>query len=258
VRAVGRSIPRPDLPDKLCGKALYLDDHPFPGCLHGVTVRSEVAYGRLRRVVFEAGFPWEEFAVVVAKDIPGQNRIQAVEADQPALAEGWILHPFQPVALLAHPRREAAYEALRRVRVECEPLDPVLTIEDSLALKAVLRPPDNVFKSVSVDKGDIVAGFAAAHAVVEGEYRVPHQEQAYLEPNAAAAWFEADGTLRVLGSLQCPFYVHKALARLFGLPPGKVRVAQAATGGAFGGKEDYPSILAAHAALLAWKSGKAV
>src|SRR5271157_5899061 len=62
----------------------------------------------------------------------------------------------------------------------------------------------------------------------------------------------------VWGSLQCPYYVHRALVPLFGLPAEKIRVVQAETGGGFGGKEEYPSMIAGHAALLAWKSGRAV
>src|SRR5437660_11326018 len=62
----------------------------------------------------------------------------------------------------------------------------------------------------------------------------------------------------VWGSMQCPYYVHKALMALFGLPADKVRVIQSETGGGFGGKEEYPSMIARHAALLAWKSGKPV
>ncbi len=62
----------------------------------------------------------------------------------------------------------------------------------------------------------------------------------------------------VWGSMQCPYYVHKALVKLFGLPEEKIRVIQTETGGGFGGKEEYPSLIAGHAALLAWKSGKPV
>ena len=61
----------------------------------------------------------------------------------------------------------------------------------------------------------------------------------------------------VWGSLQCPYYVHKALVKLFGLPPNRIRVVQTETGGGFGGKEEYPSMLAAHAALLALEIGQA-
>src|SRR5439155_18582412 len=82
--------------------------------------------------------------------------------------------------------------------------------------------------------------------------------QLYIENNGMIAERTADGGLAVRGSLQCPYYVHKALMRVFGLPADRVRVVQTVTGGGFGGKEEYPSMIGAHAALLAWKSGRPV
>ncbi len=94
--------------------------------------------------------------------------------------------------------------------------------------------------------------------VVEGEYRTGHQEQLYIEPNGVIAVPGADGAITVYGSMQCPYYVHRALRILLGLPDDKVRVVQTETGGGFGGKEEYPSMIAGHAALLARKSGRPV
>ncbi|MBI5242208.1 MAG: xanthine dehydrogenase family protein [Elusimicrobia bacterium] len=256
--AVGTNAIRLEGAEKLCGRTKFIDDYTFEDCLYGVTLRAAIPYGRVKRISLDPNFPWDECTVVTAKDIPGKNFIAAIENDQPALVEENVLHPMQALLLVAHPSRQKAYEALGRIEVEYEELEPVLTIEDSLALKAVLREPDNVFKDVRIDKGDITSGFAAADVVVEGEYRLPHQEQAYIEPNGMAAWLEKDGALIAAGSMQCPYYVHKALLHVLGLPAEKVRVIQAATGGAFGGKEDYPSMLAAHAALLAWKSKRPV
>ncbi len=99
---------------------------------------------------------------------------------------------------------------------------------------------------------------AGADFIVEGEYRTGAQEQLYIENNGMVAIATPEEGVTVWGSLQCPYYVHKALVPLFGLPEDKVRVIQAATGGGFGGKEEYPSMIAGHAALLAWKSGKPV
>ena len=93
--------------------------------------------------------------------------------------------------------------------------------------------------------------------VVEGEYRVGLQEQLYIEPNGVIAVPE-NGGITVYGSLQCPYYVHRALRVLLGLPDDKVRVVQTETGGGFGGKEEYPSMIAGHAAILAWKSRRPV
>ena len=101
------------------------------------------------------------------------------------------------------------------------------------------------------------AAFDDADFVVEGEYRTGAQEQLYIETNGMIAEATAE-YVTVWGSLQCPFYVHRALKTIFGLQDDRVRVVQTETGGAFGGKEEFPSVLAGHAALLAMKAGRPV
>ena len=155
---------------------------------------------------------------------------------------------LEPILLVAHPVRAKAYAALAHVRVDYEEEAPLLDPELS----------KTVFKTFHIERGTVEAALAAADVVVEAEYHLPHQEQAYIETNGAAAWFEADGTLVTLGSLQCPHYVVKALKAVFGLPEEKVRVIQAVTGGGFGGKEEYPNVICAHAGLLARKAGRPV
>ena len=93
---------------------------------------------------------------------------------------------------------------------------------------------------------------------MDGEYRTGHQEQLYIETNGVIAVPGADGEITVYGSMQCPYYVHRALKVVLDLPDKKVRVVQTETGGGFGGKEEYPSMIACHAALLARKSGRPV
>ncbi len=245
---VGTSARRKEGPEKLAGHARYVDDYRIPGCLHGVTLRSSVARARIRRLVQDPGFAWDEFVVATAADIPGQNVVALIELDQPLLADGEVRHALEPIALIAHADRARAYEALDHIRVEYEPLPPVLAPEAS----------EQVFKSFLIERGDVAAGLAEADLVVEGEYLLPHQEHAYIENNGAACWFEGDGTLVVLASMQCPYYVHKAMKPLFDLPGHKIRVIQAVTGGGFGGKEEYPNLIAGHAALLARKAGRPV
>ncbi|HXB54180.1 MAG TPA: xanthine dehydrogenase family protein molybdopterin-binding subunit [Vicinamibacteria bacterium] len=255
---VGVNALRREGPEKLCGRARYIDDHNFPGCLHGVTLRSSIPHGRIQHISFDPRFPWEECVIATARDVPGGNHVALIEEDQPLLAEGRVRHVMEPILLVAHRFRPRAYEALRHIHVEYEELPPVLTVGDALRAETVLHPPDNVFKSFLIEKGDVTAGLAGADLVVAGEYRVPHQEQAYIENNGMAAYVEEDGTVVVLGSLQCPYYVHKALKHIFDLPDDKVRVVQTTTGGGFGGKEEYPSMIAGHAALLALKARRPV
>jgi CO/xanthine dehydrogenase Mo-binding subunit len=246
--SVGRKVPRKEGPEKLCGLAKYIDDLPLPGCLHGVTLRSTVPHAKIKSLKLDPSFGWDGYVVATAADIPGENIVTLIEKDQPLLARDTVLHPMEPIALVAHAERDKAYAALSHIRVEYEPLEPVFDLEKS----------EKAFKSFLIEKGELEQGFASADFVVEGTYRVPHQEQAYIENNGVAAWFEPDGTLVVNGSLQCPYYVHKALKPIFGLDDAKVRVIQATTGGGFGGKEEYPNMIAGHAALLALKAKRPV
>jgi CO/xanthine dehydrogenase Mo-binding subunit len=254
----GHAVPRKEGRDKVTGRAQYVDDLAYPDMLHGVTVRSSIAHGRILGIGFGEEIPWSEFTIVTAADIPGKNEIAAIEHDQPCLAAEIIKHPEEPIVLLAHPDRYLLEEARRAVFIDVEPLPAVFSVEDSLARRAILFGNDNVFKSYHLERGDVDAAMAKADIIVEGEYRTGAQEQLYIENQGMIAVANAADGVTVEGSLQCPYYVHKALMQLFNLPADKIRVIQAETGGGFGGKEEYPSMIAGHAALLAWKSGKRV
>ncbi|MGC2332232.1 MAG: xanthine dehydrogenase family protein molybdopterin-binding subunit [Candidatus Acidiferrales bacterium] len=257
-RLIGKPVQRKEGREKVTGSARYVDDLTFPDMLHGVTVRSTVARGRILGIRFGDGIPWNEFTIVTAKDIPDKNCVALIIEDQPCLADGVVNHPEEAVVLLAHPDKYLLEEARRAVRIEIEPVPAIFTIEDSLAKKEIIWGEDNIFKSFLVEKGDADAAMAAADIIVEGEYETGAQEQLYIEPQGMIAQASATEGVTVWGSLQCPYYVHKALKGIFCLPAERVRVVQTETGGGFGGKEEYPSMLAAHAALLALKSGKTV
>jgi len=257
-RLIGTAVPRTEAASKVTGAAEYVDDLSVPGMLHGVTVRSSIPRGRIRSVIFEGSLPWKEIVVVRHSDIPGRNVVSLIVDDQPCLAEGVVNHSQEPILLLAHESKELLEKARRSITIEYEPITPVLDVEDALRAATIIWGKDNVFKQYLVEKGDIDSVWKDAAFIVEGEYSTGAQEQLYIEPNGMLASFDSHGQLTVRGSMQCPFYVQKALTGLFALPPDKVRVIQQETGGAFGGKEEYPSILAGHAALLAWKSGHPV
>jgi CO/xanthine dehydrogenase Mo-binding subunit len=243
VRVVGRSVPRQEGLDKAKGRARYVDDLRFPGMLYGRTVRSTIACGTIAAVHLD--FDPAGFTVVDATDVPGRNVVALIQDDQPFLAEREVRHAEEPLLLLAHADRERLQAA--RVRVDYVPEAPVLDPEAST----------RVFREITIEAGSLERGFAEADVVVEGEYRTGRQEHVSIEPQGAIA-VPADGGVTIYGSLQCPYYVHEALVQLLALPAGRVRVVQCETGGGFGGKEDYPSIIAGHAALLALKSGRPV
>jgi CO/xanthine dehydrogenase Mo-binding subunit len=240
--AVGRNVSRKDGIGKATGAAKYADDVVLPGMLHGRTIRSTIPRGRIRSISLD--FDTAGLTIVDYRDIPGRNVVDLIEQDQPFLAERDIRHVAEPVLVLAHEDPERLHAA--RVEIEYDELAPVFDPETS----------DGILKAIEIDKGDVDAAMARADVIVEGTYRTGHQEHVYIEPNGVIAVPE-NGGVAVFGSMQCPFYVIKALKCLLGAS-ANVRVVQTETGGGFGGKEEYPSMIAGHAALLALKSGRPV
>lgn len=241
--AVGSSPRRKDGFAKVHGVARYVDDLTFPRMLFARTIRSTIPRGRI--VAIRHDLERAGFVVVGAKDVPGENVVALIEDDQPCLADGVVRHAEEAILVIAHADRGALLAA----QIEIE------YAEEAAVLDA--RAATRVFKELNIRKGDPHAGFAEADHVIEGEYATGHQEQLYIETNGVIA-VPGRGGVTVHGSMQCPYYVHKALVRLLGLPPRKVRVVQTETGGGFGGKEEYPSIIAGHAALLALKARRPV
>jgi CO/xanthine dehydrogenase Mo-binding subunit len=226
--------------------------------LHGVTVRSPSPRGFIKAIDYGPDVPWSELTVVTAADIPGRNCVALIVDDQPFLAHDRVNHREEPVVLLAHADKQIAEKARHHVRIDIQPEPAVFTIDDALDRRAAVWGSDNILKRYELVRGDVDHAFASAPIVVEGEYETGAQEQLYIEPNGMIAVASPDTGVTVWGSMQCPYYIHKALMALFELPADKVRVVQMETGGGFGGKEEYPSIVAGHAALLAWKSGRPV
>jgi CO/xanthine dehydrogenase Mo-binding subunit len=239
--AVGTSVKRKDGIGKATGRVLYADDLSFPGMLYGRTIRATIPAGRITNVRHRLG---AGFTVCDHRDIPGRNIVALIVDDQPCLVERDVRHVAEPVLLLAHEDRDALLAA--QVDIDYETAEPLFDPTRS----------QHVLKELLIEKGNLEKGFAAADVIVEGTYRTGHQEHVYIETNGVIAVPEGR-RITVHGSIQCPFYVDRALRVMLG-PGYDVRVVQTETGGGFGGKEDYPSMLACHAALLAIKSGRPV
>src|ERR1044071_4669017 len=198
---VGKPIPRKEGRKKVTGAALYVDDLKFDGMLHGATVRSSVARGRIKNISFEqpsarttgadksdqppAGgsdfIPWDEFTIVTAKDIPGENYVALILNDQPYLADEVVNHPEEPIVLLAHQDKYLLEEARRHVRIDYEELPAIFSLAESLAQKEIIWGEDNVFKKFLVNKGSVDDAWVEGDFIVEGEYETGAQEQLYIE-----------------------------------------------------------------------------
>jgi len=247
VAEISRSVVKLDHAPKVRGEAVYLADRPMEGVLYGKTLRSD----RARARILEMKLPELPDGYVVAdwRDIPagGQNGVLIIGDDTPVFAAETVEFIGDPIAMVAGPDACEVERILSEIEISYEDLEPVLDPEES----------ETIFYTFGHEKGNLDQAFAEADQIYAETFRTGYQEHGYLETQGMTAIPEADG-ITLHGSLQCPYYVHKAAVKALGLGRGQVKVIQDVTGGGFGGKEDYPSILACQVAVTALKAGKPV
>jgi CO/xanthine dehydrogenase Mo-binding subunit len=259
-RLVGKPIPRVDADGKVRGTTRYVCDIDYKDILHGVVVRAPVPRGILKAVTPDPAFDWTGITFASAADIPGENVVHMHDRTMPLLAQigGEIRYRGEPVGVVAAKTYELAAEAARHIQIDIDALPPLLTLHEAVAIfKAAPEKLDSM-KNQSIVKGDLAKGFAEADEIIEAEYWAGHQEQLYLENQGLIVFPQKDGSILAEGSIQCPYFPTHELNDPLQLPPEKIRVRQTPIGGAFGGKEEYPTLLVGYAALPARKSGKPV
>lgn len=259
-RTVGTPVRRVDADDKVTGRARYLDDLVVPGMAHAALVLPGAAHASVRGVDDSSARAVPGFiATVAAADVPGENQVGCVDRDQPLLAGERVRYSGDAVAIVVAETPAAAREAARAVVLDLEELPAVFDAEEAMREGAPrVHDGDNAYLHYRVHRGDVDRGFDEADVVVERTFRTGYQEHSYLEPLGALAVPEEGGTITVYGTMQCPYYVQKAVAGVLGIPLARVRIVQTVTGGGFGGKEDVPSEICACAAVAAWRTGRPV
>ncbi len=273
---ISRSIPRPDGKKKAAGSARYIADIPHTDALIARFYRSTFCRGRIRAVRLP-DLP-DGYHVVDYRDIPagGANHVALIKTDWPAFAQDEIRYQGQIIAVVAGPDPAVVDRIVSGITVDFEPLEPAVTLDEGLSCRGgPMHGTDNLYADLAIAQGDPDGAFAGAARIVEGHYSTGFQEQLYMEPQGIVAWatdtstgpggaaeahaaVKATGSRRkvvIHGSLQCPYYVKHAVEEVVG-GDCDVQVIQATTGGAFGGKEDYPEIMAAPLAVAALKIGR--
>ncbi len=251
---VHRAVRHDSAGKHVTGKAVYVDDMPAPpDAQEAWLVTSALPHARIRRIdaTRAAAFPGVG-AVVTAADIPGVNDVAPIFSGEPILADGVVEYHGHPVAAVAAATRDAARQAAALVEVEYEELPPVLSIEDALERRLRVGPPQ------IMRRGDAAAAIAAAPHRLRGEVRCGGQDHFYLEGQVALVLPQEDRDMLVYSSTQHPTEAQHGVARVLGIPDNAVTVEIRRMGGGFGGKESQSTIIAAIAALLAWKTGRPV
>lgn len=246
---------RRDAEAKVFGKALYVDDLQPKDLLYGATLRTQLPGGRIGSLRLSTEWDWSDFVLVTAKDIPGKNAVKLLDDDQPILIDKVYRHSGEAALLLAHADPACIWAALEHITLE-EAIGPkpVWEIDASLVSEAPIIP-DNTYTDYSIVKGDSAKGESSSKHIVELRLETSSQEQLYIEPQGMLGQLLPDGRLLIQGSMQCPYYVLDALCQCLAWEEDRIQVVQTTTGGAFGGKEEYPSMIACHTALLALHAG---
>ena len=245
MKSISKSVPKRDHHVKVSGRAVYVCDYPTGGMLFGRILRSTVARGKVLGVSLPK-LP-DGYWYIDKNDVPGRNEVHIVLDDTPVFAGETVEFIGDPIGLIAGPDEREVNRLLAEIKVDYEMLEPVFDA----------RKSEVVFFDYAYGKGDIDKAFKDADRVFDEHFETGLQEQMYLETNGMIAEYK-DGKVHVHGSIQCPYYVHTAVVKAMGFEPGNVIVVQDATGGGFGGKEDYPSVLACQVAVAAYKTGRPV
>lgn len=243
-----QSIYRVDAPGKVTGETLYAGDITPDNLLYGKVLFSHQPHARMlfMDTAAAAAVPGV-VAILTAKDVP-INEYGLILPDQPVLVGLGSSNPHadvsrwegDQVAVIIAESETAAAKARSLIQIEWEPLPIVGSMEDALKDEVIIQPwhGSNVLQKYQIRKGDMAKGWAEANVTIEGTYRLPYQEHAYLQPEAGVSYIDENGRVTVEIGGQWAHEDRQQVAHALGLPEEDVRIIYPAIGGAFGGKED--------------------
>ena len=274
-KVVGTRPIRHDGTDKVTGRAKYGADFSASDLLHGKVLRSPHAHAKIKSIDVSKALAYPGVkAVITGQDMPiskmeSPGRTAKFASDN-VMARGKALYKGHPVAAVAAVNAHVADSAALLINVEYEVLPPLMTVQQ--AMKDGAKPVhddvtttelgertdkvSNVATHLRFEQGDTDKGFAEADIIVEREFTTATVHQGYIEPQTAAALWNADGNVTIWTSTQGSFSAREALAGVLDLPVSKIKVVPMEIGGGFGGK--IPIYLEPLAALLSQKTGQPV
>ncbi|PGY06319.1 xanthine dehydrogenase family protein molybdopterin-binding subunit [Bacillus sp. AFS031507] len=254
LKDISTSVPKKDHTGKVSGQLPYISDVKVENMVYGVLVRSQIAYGKISSIQLP-NLP-EGYEAVGAEDIPGPNYVKIIKEDQPIFANEWVNYIGEPILMLVGKDLNILYRLLNEVEIEFEEHPPIYTLDEAIKQKSAAG-----VNMASYEFGESLEIISAieqkAYQIIEEEYDTGYQEHVYLEPQGMLAIYK-DDEIEVQGSMQCLYYIKNALLSALACGDDDVRVVQSPTGGGFGGKEDFPSMMACHVAVAAKAVKKSV
>jgi len=255
-------VKRIDAYEKVTGRAIYADDLKLDKMLHAKPLYSEHPHAKILNIDTSEALKIPGVVdVVAASDCPGSKQVGGVIRDHYVLAHEKVRYAGDVIAVVAAESYEAACQGAEAIKVEYEPLEPILDPIKALENKDLRvhdERPDNVVEHFKVRCGDPSAVFEKEEKVFEATYNTQFIEHAYMEPESCVAVKNPDGTITVYGGMQHPFSTRRYTATFLGMPLNKIRIIQTTLGGGFGGRDDTISVVCARAALLALRTERPV
>lgn len=242
---ISKATTKKDHGEKMSGAAMYIADLVYPDMLYGKMVRSTEAHAIIKNI--ELPKMEEGYDVVDYRAIPGENGLKVIKCEQPIFAENEVRFIGEAILMITGPDFEKVKTYAKLVDITYEELESVYTLEESTTASVKYQ----------FNHGNVDEAFRSAAKIIEEEFSTGYQEQAYIEPQGAIGLYE-NQKITVIGSMQCPYYVKNAVMYMMGYEEDQVQIIQSTTGGAFGGKEDYPSLLGCQVAVAAYHTKKPV
>ncbi len=242
---IGKSVVKMDHKVKTTGAAKYIADLPTDGVLHGKFLRSSVSHARIKNITLPE-LP-EGYMIVDKDDVTGENVVGIGLRDMPVFAVEKVEYIGDPILMVVGPDEHKVEEIVAEIIVDY----------DELPAEFDATKSTNAFYEYQYEKGDVDAAFNNADSIFEEVLYSGYQEHMYLETNGIIADYH-DGKMTIRGSMQCPYYIYKEIHEATGIEKEKIQIIADPTGGGFGGKEDYPSILACQVAVASLKAKKPV
>jgi 4-hydroxybenzoyl-CoA reductase alpha subunit len=242
---IGKPLRKVDAMAKCAGETVYADDLNLPRTIHAKLLRSPHPHARVLSIDTTRARKLEGvIAVITGEEMPEKFGIMPSTQDEEALAIEKVRFVGDPVAAVAATTEAVAEKALGYIDVEYLVLKPILSIEQALASTEeserihTWNRRANVQKAVSLEFGDVESGFAQSDHIFEGTFFYQGNTHLPMEQYSAVAFYGPDDKLTLWSSTQTPHYVHRALAKVLGIPASRIRVIATPVGGGFGGKSD--------------------
>lgn len=243
IKDISRSVVKSDHEIKVSGSAKYIADIKFENCLHAKTLRSEKAKAKIKNISIPP--LKEDYYIIQGSDVPGLNKVKIIQNDMPVFADKEVNYVGEPILLVTGPDIEEVNSIIGKIKVEYEEEEPIFDLKIS----------NHIFAEYGYKRGNVDKAFKESKKVFEEEFYTGYQEQAYLETQGVVGVYEEEkDKVSIFGTMQCPYYVKNAVIQTLGCSAEQVRIVQTTTGGGFGGKEDYPSLLGSQAAVACRKT----